>query len=68
MGTIKEKHPDYPNSTRYDKRARSMRYFNDISFKKYHWNDLTIKERDHWRGLVQIEEEDKLQRRYKKIK
>jgi hypothetical protein len=45
-----------------------MRYFNDISFKKYHWNDLTIKERDHWRGLVQIEEEDKLQRRYKKIK
>tara|TARA_R100001594_G_scaffold7561_4_gene20368 strand:+ start:4681 stop:5046 length:366 start_codon:yes stop_codon:yes gene_type:complete len=58
MGTIKEKHPDYPGLTRYDKRARNMRYFNDIHFKKYHWNDLTIKERDYWRSLVQIEEED----------
>ena len=60
-------HPEYPKRTKYDKKARSYRYRYDIDFKKYHWNDLTIKERDYWRGLVQIDEEyakEKLQRRH----
>ena len=56
---------EYPERTKYDKKARSYRYKYDIDFKKYHWNDLTLKERDYWRGLVQIDEEyakEKLQR------
>ena len=52
---------DYPERTKYDKRARSYRYKYDIDFKKYHWNDLTLKERDYWRGLVQKDEQDKLE-------
>ena len=50
-------HPEYPERTKYDKRARNYRYKYDIDFKKYHWNDLDLKERDYWRGLVQIDEE-----------
>jgi len=60
-------HPEYPERTKYDKRARNYRYRYDIDFKKYHWNDLTLKERDYWRGLVQIDEEyakEKLQGRH----
>ena len=67
MGQIKDKHPGYPEFTRFDKKAKNMRYFQDTDFHKYHWNDLTTKERDYWRGLVQIEEEDakeRIQRRH----
>ena len=59
----------YPERTKYDKKARNYRYKYDIDFKKYHWNDLTLKERDYWRGLVQIDEEyakEKLQGRYER--
>ena len=49
-------HPEYPERTRYDKKARNYRYKYDIDFKEYHWNDLTLKDRDYWRGLVQIDE------------
>jgi hypothetical protein len=48
---------DYPERTKYDKKARNYRYLYDVDFSKYHWNDLTLKERDYWRGLVQIDEE-----------
>ena len=47
----------YPERTKYDKKARNYRYKYDIDFKKYHWNDLTLKDRDYWRGLVQMDEE-----------
>ena len=50
-------HPEYPERTKYDKKARNYRYMYDIDFRKYHWNDLTLKERDYWRSLVQIDEE-----------
>ena len=50
-------HPEYPERTKYDKKARNYRYKYDIDFKTYHWNDLTLKERDYWRSLVQIDEE-----------
>jgi len=50
-------YPEYPERTKYDKKARNYRYKYDIDFKKYHWNDLTLKDRDYWRGLVQIDEE-----------
>ena len=60
---------DYPERTKYDKKARNYRYKYDIDFKKYHWNDLTLKERDYWRGLVQIDEDyakEKLQGRHER--
>jgi len=60
---------DYPERTKYDKKARNYRYKYDIDFKKYHWNDLTLKERDYWRSLVQIDEDyakEKLQRRHER--
>jgi len=66
MGKITDKHPGYPDITRFDKKAKNMRYFDDVDFHKHHWNDLTTKERDYWRGLVQLEEEDaktRIQRR-----
>ena len=50
-------HPDYPERTKYDKRARNYRYRYDFDFKKYHWNDLSLRERDYWRGLVQVDQE-----------
>ena len=50
-------HPEYPERTKYDKKARNYRYMYDADFKKYHWNDLSLKEKDYWRGLVQIDEE-----------
>ena len=53
-------HPEYPERTKYDKRARNYRYKYDVDFKKYHWNDLTLKDRDYWRGLVQIDEQDSI--------
>jgi len=49
-------HPEYPERTQYDKKARNYRYRYDYEFKKYHWNDLPLKDRDYWRGLVQIDE------------
>ncbi len=59
---------DYPERTKYDKRARNYRYKYDADFKKYHWNDLDLKEKDYWRGLVQIDEELYEQTRFKKKK
>ena len=59
----------YPERTRYDKKARNYRYLYDVDFKKYHWNDLPLKERDYWRGLVQIDEEyakERLQGRHER--
>ena len=61
-------HPEYPERTKYDKRARNYRYKYDFDFKKYHWNDLSLKDRDYWRGLVQIDEELYEQTRLKKKK
>ena len=58
----------YPERTKYDKRARNYRYKYDIDFKKYHWNDLDLKEKDYWRGLVQIDEELNEPSRFKKKK
>ena len=54
-------HPEYPERTKYDKKARNYRYKYDIDFKKYHWNDLDLKEKDYWRSLVQKDEQDKLE-------
>ena len=51
----------YPERTKYDKKARNYRYKYDVDFKKYHWNDLDLKEKDYWRGLVQKDEQDKLE-------
>ena len=51
----------YPERTKYDKKARNYRYLYDVDFKKYHWNDLPLKEHDYWRGLVQKDEQDKLE-------
>jgi len=53
-------HPEYPERTRYDKRARNYRYRYDVDFKKYHWNDLPLKERDYWRGRVRQDEQDSI--------
>ena len=64
---MSNEHPEYPERTKYDKRARNYRYKYDVDFKKYHWNDLTLKDRDYWRGLVQMDEEhakEKLQGRH----
>ena len=58
----------YPERTKYDKRARNYRYKYDADFKKYHWNDLDLKEKDYWRGLVQIDEELNEPSRFKKKK
>jgi len=59
-------HPEYPERTHYDKRARNYRYKYDIDFNKYHWNELSLKEHDYWRGLVQIDLDE--QSRLKKKK
>ena len=59
-------HPEYPERTHYDKKARNYRYRYDIDFKKYHWNDLSLKERDYWRGLVQVDSDESS--RFKKKK
>ena len=61
-------HPEYPERTKYDKKARNYRYKYDVDFKKYHWNDLDLKEKDYWRGLVQIDEELYESSRFKKKK
>jgi len=65
-------HPEYPERTQYDKKARNYRYRYDAEFKKYHWNDLPLKERDYWRGRVQQDEQDSIRKyepgRFKKEK
>ena len=62
----------YPDYTRYDKRARNYRYLYDTDFKKFHWNDLDLKERDYWRGRVQQDEQNRIKKyepsRFKKKK
>ena len=55
-------HPEYPERTQYDKKARNYRYRYDAEFKKYHWNDLPLKERDYWRGRVQQDEQDSIRK------
>ena len=62
----------YPDYTRYDKTARNYRYLYDTDFKKLHWNDLDLKERDYWRGRVQQDEQNRIKKyepsRFKKKK
>jgi hypothetical protein len=62
----------YPDYTRHDKRARHYRYLYDADYKKFHWNDLDLKERDYWRGRVQQDEQDRIRKhepgRFKKKK
>ena len=58
-------HPEYPERTKYDKKARNYRYKYDVDFKKYHWNDLSLKDKDYWRSLVQMDEELNEQSRLK---
>tara|TARA_R100000687_G_C6368649_1_gene126896 strand:- start:218 stop:508 length:291 start_codon:yes stop_codon:yes gene_type:complete len=55
-------HQGYPERTRYDKRARNYRYKYDFDFKKYHWNDLSLRERDYWRGRIQQDEQDRIRK------
>ena len=55
-------HPEYPERTQYDKKARNYRYRYDAEFKKYHWNDLPLKERNYWRGRVQQDEQDSIRK------
>ena len=59
-------HPEYPERTKYDKKARNYRYKYDVDFKNYHWNDLSLKDKDYWRSLVQMDEELNEQSRPKK--
>ena len=58
-------HEEYPERTKYDKKARNYRYKYDVDFKKYHWNDLSLKDKDYWRSLVQMDEELNEQSRLK---
>ena len=46
--------------TRWDKRAKALRYkWDKASFHKSHWDKLDRKEKDYWRGRVQQWEQDK---------
>ena len=46
--------------TRYDKRAKNLRYrFDKEGFKRARWEQLNRKEKDYWRGRVQQWEQDK---------
>jgi hypothetical protein len=55
---VLKNHSEYPGKTCFDKKARNYRYlFDRENFRKARWEELTLKERDYWRGLVQIDEE-----------
>ena len=42
------------NETKYDKRAKNLRYrFDKKGFRKARWEQLERKEKDYWRGRVQ---------------
>ena len=46
--------------TRYDKRAKNLRYRLDKDgFRRARWEQLDRKEKDYWRGRVQHWEQDK---------
>jgi hypothetical protein len=46
--------------TRWDKPAKNLRYKCDKKdFHRKRWEDLSIKERDYWRGRVQQWDQDK---------
>jgi len=46
--------------TKYDKPAKSLRYrFDKEGFKKARWEQLSIKEKDYWRGCVQQWDQDR---------
>jgi len=46
--------------TRYDKRAKNLRYrFDKDGFRRARWEQLDRKEKDYWRGRVQQWEQDK---------
>ena len=48
------------NETKYDKRAKNLRYrFDKEGFKRARWEQLDRKEKDYWRGRVQQWEQDK---------
>jgi len=46
--------------TKYDKRAKNIRYkFDKEGFKKARWKQLDRKEKDFWRGSVQQWDQDR---------
>jgi hypothetical protein len=48
------------DETKYDKPAKSLRYrFDKEGFKKARWEQLSIKEKDYWRGRVQQWHQDR---------
>jgi|TARA_R110000803_G_scaffold38675_2_gene83600 hypothetical protein len=54
---IQENHPEYPYKTRYDQRAKKLRF---KTVKKRHrydeWDKLPVKERDYFRALIVVED------------
>ena len=47
------------DTTRWDKRAKALRYkWDEQSFHRTHWDKLDRKEKDYWRGRVQQYEQD----------
>ena len=55
------------NETKYDKRAKNLRYrFDKKGFRKARWEQLERKEKDYWRGRVQQWSQDRatLNKRY----
>ena len=47
------------DKTRWDKRAKALRYkWDKNSFHRTHWDKLDRKEKDYWRGRVQQYEQD----------
>ena len=48
------------NETKYDKRAKNLRYrFDKKGFRKARWEQLERKEKDYWRGRVQQWDQDR---------
>ena len=48
------------NETKYDKRAKNLRYrFDKKGFRKARWEQLERKEKDYWRGRVQQWDHDR---------
>tara|TARA_R110000824_G_scaffold47635_1_gene135448 strand:- start:336 stop:512 length:177 start_codon:yes stop_codon:yes gene_type:complete len=46
--------------TKYDKRAKNIRYkYDREGFKNARWEQLERKEKDYWRGVVQQWDQDR---------
>ena len=49
------------DTTRWDKRAKALRYkWDKNSFHRTHWDKLDRKEKDYWRGRVQQWNQDRV--------